>query len=405
MYLEELELRNFRNYQTVAVKFSPQINVLIGKNAQGKTNLLEAIYVLAMARSHRTNNERELISFKQKEAYLSGRVMRKLGSLPLEISLSRKGKKAKVNHLEQARLSQYIGNLNVILFAPEDLSLVKGSPAIRRRFIDMEFGQIDPRYLYNLTRYRTILKQRNNYLKQLQQKKATDTLYLEVLSEQLAQFAGAIIVKRLEFLAELERYAKEIHGQITQDKEKLAFSYESSLKEPSQATENEITKALKKGFANLQQKEIFQGTTLLGPHRDDVVFKINGQNVQVYGSQGQQRTTALSVKLAEIELMKNKTGEYPILLLDDVLSELDGNRQTHLLKTIQGRVQTFLTTPGLNDITQQLIKEPKIFHIDDGQISENSELAENHIDWVSEDENKVVTFYPKNEKSKKGQST
>ena len=170
MYLEELELRNFRNYQTVAVKFSPQINVLIGKNAQGKTNLLEAIYVLAMARSHRTNNERELISFKQKEAYLSGRVMRKLGSLPLEISLSRKGKKAKVNHLEQARLSQYIGNLNVILFAPEDLSLVKGSPAIRRRFIDMEFGQIDPRYLYNLTRYRTILKQRNNYLKQLQQK-------------------------------------------------------------------------------------------------------------------------------------------------------------------------------------------------------------------------------------------
>ncbi len=405
MYLEELELRNFRNYQTVAVKFSPQINVLIGKNAQGKTNLLEAIYVLAMARSHRTNNERELISFKQKEAYLSGRVMRKLGSLPLEIGLSRKGKKAKVNHLEQARLSQYIGNLNVILFAPEDLSLVKGSPAIRRRFIDMEFGQIDPRYLYNLTRYRTILKQRNNYLKQLQQKKATDTLYLEVLSEQLAQFAGAIIVKRLEFLAELERYAKEIHGQITQDKEQLAFSYESSLKEPSQATENEITKALKKGFANLQQKEIFQGTTLLGPHRDDVVFKINGQNVQIYGSQGQQRTTALSVKLAEIELMKNKTGEYPILLLDDVLSELDGNRQTHLLKTIQGRVQTFLTTPGLNDITQQLIKEPKIFHIDDGQISENSELAENHIDWVSEDENKVVTFYPKNEKSKKGQST
>lgn len=256
-----------------------------------------------------------------------------------------------------------------------------------------------------MTRYRTILKQRNNYLKQLQQKKATDTLYLEVLSEQLAQFAGAIIVKRLEFLAELERYAKEIHGQITQDKEQLAFSYESSLKESSQATENEITEALKKGFANLQQKEIFQGTTLLGPHRDDVVFKINGQNVQVYGSQGQQRTTALSVKLAEIELMKNKTGEYPILLLDDVLSELDGNRQTHLLKTIQGRVQTFLTTPGLNDITQQLIKEPKIFHIDDGQISENSELAENHIDWVSEDENKVVTFYPKNEKSKKGQST
>ncbi|MCR1901646.1 DNA replication/repair protein RecF [Ligilactobacillus apodemi] len=398
MYLEELELKNFRNYRTIKVEFSPQINVLIGKNAQGKTNLLEAIYVLAMARSHRTNNDRELICFKQKDAFLAGRVTRKLGSLPLEILLNRRGKKAKVNHLEQARLSQYIGHLNVILFAPEDLLLVKGSPTVRRRFIDMEFGQIDPRYLYNLTQYRAILKQRNNYLKQLQQKKANDLMYLEVLSEQLATFGGAIIVKRLEFLAELERYAKEIHAQITQGNENLSFKYESSLKEDLKSTENEIIADLKKGFANLQPKEIFQGTTLLGPHRDDVVFEIDQKNVQIYGSQGQQRTTALSVKLAEIELMKIQTGEYPILLLDDVLSELDGTRQTHLLKAIQGKVQTFLTTPGLSEITQKLIKEPKIFHIEAGTISENSTQNENHIAWDSAKNDQVITFYPKTEK-------
>lgn len=398
MYLEELELKNFRNYRTIKVEFSPQINVLIGKNAQGKTNLLEAIYVLAMARSHRTNNDRELICFKQKDAFLAGRVTRKLGSLPLEILLNRRGKKAKVNHLEQARLSQYIGHLNVILFAPEDLLLVKGSPTVRRRFIDMEFGQIDPRYLYNLTQYRAILKQRNNYLKQLQQKKANDLMYLEVLSEQLATFGGAIIVKRLEFLAELERYAKEIHAQITQGNENLSFKYESSLKEDLKSTENEIIANLKKGFANLQPKEIFQGTTLLGPHRDDVVFEIDQKNVQIYGSQGQQRTTALSVKLAEIELMKSQTGEYPILLLDDVLSELDGTRQTHLLKAIQGKVQTFLTTPGLSEITKKLIKEPKIFHIEAGTISENSTQNENHIAWDSAKNDQVITFYPKTEK-------
>lgn len=401
MYLEELKLRDFRNYAEIDVSFSPQINILIGKNAQGKTNLLEAIYVLAMARSHRTNNERELIGLKKKQSYLSARIVKQTGSFPLEISLSTKGKKAKVNHLEKARLSQYIGNLNVILFAPEDLNLVKGSPAIRRRFIDMEFGQIDPLYLYNLTRYRIVLKQRNSYLKQLQQKKATDMLYLDVLTEQLVKFAKTIITKRLAFLKELEKQAQMIHSQITQDNEKLSFEYESSLKNIQKLSENEIAHYLQAELKQIRAKEILQGTTLLGPHRDDVLFMIDQKNVQTYGSQGQQRTTALSIKLAEIELMKAKTGEYPILLLDDVLSELDGERQTHLLKAIQGKVQTFLTTPGLNDITKQLLKEPKIFHIENGKITENSEKGKDHINWSSKYERPVETFYPKNEKSRK----
>ncbi|OAQ03745.1 DNA replication/repair protein RecF [Ligilactobacillus aviarius] len=368
MKLTELNLHHFRNYDEAQVEFSPQINVLIGENAQGKTNLLESIYVLAMTRSHRTNNDRKLIEFGKDAAQIKGTVQRELGSLKLELDIGKHGKKAKANHLEKARLSEYLGQLNVILFAPEDLALVKGAPTVRRRFIDMEFGQVSPKYLHDLTQYRDILKQRNRYLKQLQSHEAQDQLYLEVLSEQLAAVGGAIISQRVKFLSELEGYAQELHQSITQGRENLTFEYSSAVKDASTLTEVELSEALMDLYRQNQSKEIFQGTTLYGPHRDDVRFLINHKNVQTYGSQGQQRTTALSVKLAEIDLMKNQTGEYPILLLDDVLSELDGARQTHLLKTIQDKVQTFLTTPGLSDVARNLIKEPRIFHICDGQI-------------------------------------
>ena len=375
MKLTELNLHHFRNYDEDQVEFSPQINVLIGENAQGKTNLLESIYVLAMTRSHRTNNDRELIEFGKDAAQIKGTVQRELGSLKLELDIGKHGKKAKANHLEKARLSEYLGQLNVILFAPEDLALVKGAPTVRRRFIDMEFGQVSPKYLHDLTQYRDILKQRNRYLKQLQSHEAQDQLYLEVLSEQLAAIGGAIISQRVKFLSELEGYAQELHQSITQGRENLTFEYSSAVKDASTLTEVELSEALMDLYRQNQSKEIFQGTTLYGPHRDDVRFLINHKNVQTYGSQGQQRTTALSVKLAEIDLMKNQTGEYPILLLDDVLSELDGARQTHLLKTIQDKVQTFLTTPGLSDVARNLIKEPRIFHIRDGQIIPEKQAA------------------------------
>ena len=375
MKLTELNLHHFRNYDEAQVEFSPQINVLIGENAQGKTNLLESIYVLAMTRSHRTNNDRELIEFGKDAAQIKGTVQRELGSLKLELDIGKHGKKAKANHLEKARLSEYLGQLNVILFAPEDLALVKGAPTVRRRFIDMEFGQVSPKYLHDLTQYRDILKQRNRYLKQLQSHEAQDQLYLEVLSEQLAAVGGAIISQRVKFLSELEGYAQELHQSITQGRENLTFEYSSAVKDASTLTEVELSEALMDLYRQNQSKEIFQGTTLYGPHRDDVRFLINHKNVQTYGSQGQQRTTALSVKLAEIDLMKNQTGEYPILLLDDVLSELDGARQTHLLKTIQDKVQTFLTTPGLSDVARNLIKEPRIFHIRDSQIIPEKQAA------------------------------
>ncbi|GKS82185.1 DNA replication and repair protein RecF [Ligilactobacillus pabuli] len=386
MFLQKLHLKNFRNYAETTLEFSPEINVLLGQNAQGKTNLLESIYVLATARSHRTANDRELIRFNQSDAVIQGLVHRRADDVPLELNLGKRGKKARVNHLEQAKLSQYIGQLNVILFAPEDLSLVKGSPNGRRRFIDMEFGQIAPRYLHNLTAYRDVLKQRNRYLKLLSARKASDRVYLDVLSEQLAGFGGSIIAQRQDFLGELEKYAQELHLSITQGQETLSFEYESKLKNISGRSETELQQLMYQQLTEQAEKEIFQGTTLVGPHRDDLKFLINGKNVQIYGSQGQQRTTALSVKLAEIDVMKAQTGEYPLLLLDDVLSELDGQRQTHLLQTIQNKVQTFLTAPAMNDVAQNLIKEPKIFMIENGNIKETTAGGKTVLE--------TVTFYP-----------
>lgn len=370
MYLENLTLHDFRNYADLAVTFSQGVNVLLGENAQGKTNLLEAIYVLALTRSHRTANDKELIRWQTATATLKGRLHKATGSVPLELELGKKGKRARVNHLEQAKLSQYIGNLNVIVFAPEDLSIVKGAPAVRRRFMDMEFGQMSPKYLYNLSQYRTILKQRNQYLRQLNHHQAKDKVYLGVLSDQLAAFGAEIIHKRLELLQQLEKWAQGVHSEITQQQEYLTFHYVTQVPTADQTAVEQIYQTLQKLYAQQEAKEIFQGTTLLGPHRDDLQFSVNDKNVQTFGSQGQQRTTALSVKLAEIDLMKAETGEYPVLLLDDVLSELDAARQTHLLTAIQDKVQTFLTTPSLDGVARKLINAPKVFEVSHGILHE-----------------------------------
>lgn len=368
MYLQELQLRHFRNYPSADLELGPGINVLLGENAQGKTNLLEAIYVLALTRSHRTANDHDLVNWEAKTAKVSGRVVKSVGSVPLELTFSRQGKRAKVNHLEQARLSQYIGQFNVILFAPEDLAIVKGAPTVRRRFMDMEFGQMNPRYLYNLSQYRTLLKQRNRYLKDLQHKQNRDLLFLSVLSDQLAAYGAEIIAQRLRMLHKLEHWAQAIHAEISQQKEELTFHYATQVPEDQLTDPDTICAALTQLYKEHQDKELYRGTTLVGPHRDDLHFRVNGKNVQTFGSQGQQRTTALSVKLAEIDLMKEETGEYPVLLLDDVLSELDDARQTHLLKAIQDKVQTFITTTSLSGITRQLIKDPTIFHVANGTV-------------------------------------
>src|SRR5699024_1973440 len=350
MFLQSIQLKNYRNYEKAEAAFSPGMNVFIGENAQGKTNLMESIYVLAMTRSHRTSNDKELINWADDFTKISGRVKKKQTDFPLEIVVSKKGKTARLNHLEQKKLSSYIGHLNVILFAPEDLSLVKRAPAVRRKFLDMEMGQMNRLYLHHLVEYQRILKQRNQYLKQISRGFKADPVFLDVLTEQLAIEAAAVLKERLRFVKQLQTWAQPIHSEISRQKELLEIQYSSSIpiELEEEKTEEMLYKEILAHWNKHLEREKEQGTTLSGPHRDDLIFIVNNKNIQTYGSQGQQRTTALSVKLAEIDLMQEVTGEYPVLLLDDVLSELDDERQTHLLKAFQNKVQTFLTTTSLD---------------------------------------------------------
>lgn len=367
LHINDLILTNYRNYSKEQVAFENNVNVILGENAQGKTNIMESIYVLGLAKSHRTTRDRELIYWDEEYAKIEGRIERRTGPLSLEVIISSKGKKVKLNRLEQRKLSEYIGALNIVMFAPEDLNLVKGSPQVRRRFIDMEMGQINPVYLYHLALYHKILQQRNHLLKNLQRKKVDDGL-LDVLTYQLIENAAKVILKRFEFLDLLEKWANPIHNDISRGLENLSLQYKPSIKVSETTELSKIEEELEENFAKIKDKEIERGTSLIGPHRDDLLFLVNERDVQTFGSQGQQRTTALSVKMAELQLIYNKLGEYPILLLDDVLSELDDYRQSHLLNTIQGKVQTFVTTTSVDGIDHHTLKEASTYIVEKGKI-------------------------------------
>jgi DNA replication and repair protein RecF len=368
LYIQELALKNYRNYEALQLSFEDKVNVIIGENAQGKTNLMESIYVLAMAKSHRTSNDRELIRWDCDYGKIEGRLQKKNTSVSLQLLVSKKGKKAKLNQLEQQRLSQYIGEMNVVMFAPEDLNLVKGSPQVRRRFIDMELGQIAPVYLYELSQYQKVLTQRNHLLKTMQGDAKKNEAMLDIFTIQLIEHGVKILQKRFEFLHLLQEWAAPIHRGISRGLEELKIVYKPSADVSESMDLSKMKEVYYENFQSIKQREFFRGTTLIGPHRDDLQFFVNDKNVQVFGSQGQQRTTALSLKLAEIELIKSEVSEYPILLLDDVLSELDDYRQSHLLNTIQGKVQTFVTTTSVEGIEHETLKQAKTICVENGKV-------------------------------------
>lgn len=360
MWLDSLTIKHFRNYKDIEIDFNPELNIFLGRNAQGKTNILEAIYFLALTRSHRTRTDKNLLQFEQDSLSVVGILQKKSGKIPLEIDLTPKGRVTKVNHLKQAKLSDYIGHMNVVLFAPEDLQLIKGAPSVRRKFIDMELGQIKPIYLADLTNYNHVLKQRNTYLKTAQQ---VDDTFLAVLDEQLVDYGCRVMKHRKEFLENLQHFGREKHFEISGQLEELSIHYQSSVNFIDNLELEDIFKtALKKS----RSRDLFKKNTGVGPHRDDMTFLINGMDAS-FGSQGQHRSLVLSIKLAEIELMESITKEAPILLLDDVMSELDNTRQLKLLKTISQNIQTFITTTSLDHL-QNLPSNLKIFQIEAGKI-------------------------------------
>ena len=363
MWLKNLSIKQFRNYHNIEIDFNPKLNVFVGRNAQGKTNLLESIYFLALTRSHRTKTDKNLIQFKEEQLQVSGILQKKTTSIPLEIDLTPKGRITKVNHLKQARLSDYIGHMNVVLFAPEDLQLVKGAPAIRRKFIDMELGQIKPIYLSDLSSYNHVLKQRNTYLKSANH---IDETFLSVLDDQLVEYGCRVMVHRAEFIKKMESFGRKKHFDISDQLEDLSIRYQPSV---NFVDKKHLAESFHIALQKSRSRDLFKNNTGVGPHRDDMIFMINGMEAS-FGSQGQHRSLVLSIKLAEIELMESITKESPILLLDDVMSELDNTRQLKLLETISQNIQTFITTTSLEHL-QNLPDNLSVFTVKDGQLSVN----------------------------------
>lgn len=371
MYIERLTLDHYRNYDNVTLNFSPSLNIFIGNNAQGKTNLLESIYVLAMTNSHRTHHAKELVQFGNDRAVIQGDLVKTTtqSHLPLEVEMNlrgrKKGKIVKINHLTQQRMSQYFGQMNVILFSPEDLALVKGSPSGRRQFLDMEIGQMRPKYLHQMIDYCHFLKQRSAYLKQASHH---DDVYLDVLDESLATTGAYLMLERRRFLKHLEEVATKIHETLSLGSEAMTLHYDSSFRFDTEDVD-ELKEIFIEQLRLKRQSDFLNKQTSVGLHREDFSIELNGRNVQKFGSQGQQRLAVLSLKLAEIQLFYEYSGEYPILLLDDVMSELDNERQMKLMETIEGTGQTFITTTTLLHIEKQMSVTPTIFEVENGHIT------------------------------------
>ncbi len=358
MQLNSLTLTSFRNYQNESFTFDPYINIFIGKNAQGKTNVLESIYLLSMTRSFRTSKYREMIQFEHDFSKIEGQVVTNNKETSMKLVISKEGKKAFINNNTINKSSDYIGYLNTILFLPSDMSLVQGSPSYRRKLIDQEISKISPIYMYNINKYHKLLKERNAYLKLLHQKHNGADEYLEVLSEQLASVQKELISRRLEFVHLLDEISHSLYDYISQ-KESLHIEYRSRYKKyDKESIMNEYVKTYK--------KDIQYQTTSMGIHKDDLLFLLDNKNASLYASQGQQRSIVLSIKIGLLEIVKKEIGEYPILLLDDVLSELDDERKTKLLNLIDHKIQTFITTTSIDGIHHHLINESNKIYIENG---------------------------------------
>ena len=359
MNIRSLKCSDFRNYKELSLEFSPGINVFYGDNAQGKTNILESVFLCAAARSHRGTKDREMIRFGQEEAHL--RMISERREIPVRVDMHLKKGRSKgiaVNGIPIRKVSELFGLVNVVFFSPEDLSIVKNSPSERRRFLDVELCQLDPIYASDLMNYNKVLIQRNRLLKDLDDHPdLRDTL--PVWDEQMIRYGTGVIGRREQFVRELNEIIRGVHENLTGGREHLEVTYDPNVSADS------FSAVL---FAH-RARDLGAGISLTGPHRDDLQCRIDGVDVRRFGSQGQQRTTALSLKLAEIELVKKRIRDYPVLLLDDVLSELDMNRQNHLLDSISD-IQTILTCTGLDEFVRKNMTIDRKFRVENGTVTE-----------------------------------
>lgn len=358
MIIKSLELQNFRNYENLKLDFDSGTNIFYGDNAQGKTNILEAIYLIATTKSHKGSKDSDIIQFGHEEAHIRSYLYKEDVTRQVDMHLRKsKTKGIAIDSQRIKKAADLLGLLNVVFFSPEDLSIIKNGPAERRRFIDMELCQLDSFYLYNLNHYNKIVNNRNKLLKDLFMNPGLKET-LSIWDSQLLSYGSKIIERRSLFIEQLNQIIFDIHNRLSGGKEQIKIVYEKNV---------EIDNLEEKLRLN-QDKDIYLKQTTVGPHRDDISFIVNDIDIRKFGSQGQQRTAALSLKLSEIELVKKSIKDTPVLLLDDVLSELDSNRQNYLLNSI-GDIQTIITCTGLDEFVNNRFEINKVFKVKEGTVS------------------------------------
>ena len=365
MIIKSLELKNFRNYQALGIAFDAGTNILYGDNAQGKTNVLESLYVSGTTKSHKGSKDKEMIRFDADEAHIRTIVEKNGVENRIDIHLKKNSAKGiAVNGIPIRKAGELFGILNLVVFSPEDLNIIKNGPSERRHFLDAELCQLDKIYLSDLSNYNKILNQRNKLLKDMVYRpELSDTL--PVWDMQLADTGKKIIRRREQFVKELNEIVHEIHYRISGGREELFLSYEPSVS----------ADLLEQELERVKPRDLKQCQTSVGPHRDDLLFSIAGVDIRKFGSQGQQRTSALSLKLSEIELVRKSIHDTPVLLLDDVLSELDSNRQNYLLNSICD-TQTIITCTGLDEFIRNRFEINKVFEVISGQVFEKGQVIE-----------------------------
>lgn len=361
MYLKEVKINNFRNYKEEFVTFHNKVNIITGSNAQGKTNLLESLYIMCLGKSFRTNKDNEMIGFGEEYCKVKSRSIKNNSEVEIEIKISNEGKTVKIDGVKTNKNIDLLENVYMVIFSPEDLKIVKDEPEKRRKFIDRELCQIKPIYYKNLARYKKILQHRNSLLKQ----ENINEDVLAVWNEELAEYGSKIILERKGFIERLNKISCEINKSITNGKEALEIEYDSNVKcQPSLIEQKGyFIDQLNKNIKN----DIFRRNTTVGPHKDDLKICVENIDIRHFGSQGQQRTAALSLKLAEIKLIKEETGEEPVLLLDDVLSELDSERQSFLINSLDN-VQLFITTTEIGEELKRNLPEGYTFSVQKGNV-------------------------------------
>lgn len=374
MIIKSLILKNYRNYSKLNIELDNKLNIFIGKNAQGKTNILESIYVLGLTKSFLTNNDKNLIKNGQNVCNIKANTLINSNEKKLNIVISENNKIIKINNKKIVKYSDYVSKFNIVIFSPYDLKLIKDSPIVRRKYLNIEISQLSNNYLIKLSEFNYILRVRNELLKMMKQKKYNNKTYFNIITDKFIELSVFLFSERKKFIDNINNYLSKIYGNIS------GFSY-LNIKYVSNVEYDddydEMKQKLKLKLEKNYEKEIFNGMSLYGIHRDDFKFLLNDIDLSIYGSQGQQRLAVLALKLSELEIFKLIKNEYPVLLLDDLFSELDSTKKNNILKYLDYDIQTIITTTDINKISKKYINKAKVFKVYNGEVEEEKNEKRN----------------------------